>query len=102
MLEGTKQEETSDVGYSRNQPPALEDDQEPPRPSIAQPRCGCWGAVRVNECPESAARSGRFDAAITTDPLVVTDNADEAPKWLPDRLAVVGTDGAIKRRILQR
>ena len=29
MLEGAKQEGTSDVAYSRNQPSVLEDDQEP-------------------------------------------------------------------------
>jgi hypothetical protein len=40
-----------------------------------------------------------FDAAITTDPFVVADNADDAPKWLPDRLAVAATGGAIKRRM---
>jgi hypothetical protein len=39
-----------------------------------------------------------FDAAITTDPFVVADNADDAPKWFPDRLAVIGTGGTIKRR----
>ncbi len=41
-----------------------------------------------------------FDAAITTDPLVIADNADDAPSWFPDKLAVLATGGAIKRRIL--
>jgi ABC-type dipeptide/oligopeptide/nickel transport system ATPase component len=45
------------------------------------------------------AKPDDFDAAITTDPLVVADNADEAPRWFPDRLAVVATGGTIKRRI---
>jgi hypothetical protein len=46
------------------------------------------------------ARPDDFEAAITADPLVVADNADDAPRWLPDRLAVVATGGTIKRRIL--
>ena len=40
-----------------------------------------------------------FDAAITSDPLVVADNADDAPGWLPDRLAILATGGSIKRRL---
>ncbi len=41
-----------------------------------------------------------FDAAITTDPFVVADNADDAPSWFPDKLAIVATGGTIKRRVL--
>ena len=41
-----------------------------------------------------------FDAAITTDPLVVADNADKAPDWFPDKLAVLATGGTVKRRLL--
>ena len=36
MLEGAKQEGTSDVAYSRNQPSVLEDDREPQRQSGAR------------------------------------------------------------------
>ncbi len=39
-----------------------------------------------------------FDALITTDPLVVADNADDAPPWLADKLAVAATGGSVKRR----
>jgi hypothetical protein len=46
------------------------------------------------------AKPDDVDAAITTDPLVVADNADDAPKWLPDRHAAVATGETIKRRIL--
>ncbi len=41
-----------------------------------------------------------FDAAITSEPLVVADNADQAPNWFPDKLAVVATGGTVKRRVL--
>jgi hypothetical protein len=41
-----------------------------------------------------------FDAAITTDPFVVADNADDAPRWFPDKLAIIATGGTIKRRLL--
>src|SRR5262249_16521102 len=40
-------------------------------------------------------KSDDFDAAITNDPLVLADNADDAPEWFPDRLAVVATGGTI-------
>lgn len=46
------------------------------------------------------SRPEDFDAAITNQPLVVADNADDAPAWLPDKLAVVATGGSIKRRVL--
>jgi hypothetical protein len=39
-----------------------------------------------------------FDASLTSDYLVVADNADRPIKWLPDKLAVVATGGTIKRR----
>jgi hypothetical protein len=43
MLAGAKQEGTSDVAYSRNQPSVLEDDREPPR------QCGARsGAQRTS------------------------------------------------------
>lgn len=46
------------------------------------------------------AKQDDFDAAITAEPLVVADNADDAPGWFADKLAVVATGGTIKRRIL--
>lgn len=46
------------------------------------------------------SKSDDFDAAITTDPLVVADNADDAPSWFADKLAVVATGGELKRRDL--
>jgi hypothetical protein len=46
------------------------------------------------------AKPDDFDAAITSDAFVVADNADEAPKWFADKLAVAATGGLIKRRIL--
>jgi GTPase SAR1 family protein len=41
-----------------------------------------------------------LDAALTADMLVAIDNADEAPKWLNDKLAITATGGAVKRRKL--
>jgi hypothetical protein len=41
-----------------------------------------------------------FDAAVTTEPFVVADNADTAPGWFPDKLAVLATGGTLKRRLL--
>ena len=46
------------------------------------------------------AKPDDFDAAITSDHFVVADNADDAPPWLPDKLAVLATGGTIKRRVL--
>ncbi|MBX7135030.1 MAG: hypothetical protein K1X67_20375 [Fimbriimonadaceae bacterium] len=44
------------------------------------------------------AKPDDFDALVTTDPLVIADNADKAPSWLEDRLAVIATGGTIQRR----
>lgn len=41
-----------------------------------------------------------FDAAITNSAYVAVDNADAAPPWFEDRLAVVATGGSIKKRLL--
>ena len=41
-----------------------------------------------------------LDAAITTEPFVVIDNADRHIPWLDDKLAIAATGGTIKRRVL--
>jgi hypothetical protein len=41
-----------------------------------------------------------FDAAVTGEAFVAVDNADANVKWLDDKLAVVATGGALKRRVL--
>jgi energy-coupling factor transporter ATP-binding protein EcfA2 len=41
-----------------------------------------------------------LDAAITSEPFVVIDNADRKIKWLEDKLAVAATGGSVKRRDL--
>lgn len=41
-----------------------------------------------------------FDAAVTSNYLLVVDNADSKSAWLNDRLAVVATGGTIKKREL--
>jgi energy-coupling factor transporter ATP-binding protein EcfA2 len=41
-----------------------------------------------------------LDAALTSQPFVVIDNADRAMPWLDDKLAIAATGGSIKRRIL--
>jgi len=40
-----------------------------------------------------------FDAAITNSPYVAIDNADTAPKWFQDGLAITATGGTIKKRM---
>jgi len=40
-----------------------------------------------------------FDAAITNSSYVAVDNADTAPRWFEDKLAVVATGGTIKKRL---
>jgi hypothetical protein len=41
-----------------------------------------------------------LDAAMTTQPFVVIDNADRSIAWLDDKLAIAATGGSIKRRVL--
>src|SRR5215472_16355011 len=53
MLAGAKQEGTSDVAYSRNQPSVLEDDREPQRQSGA--RCGARQTPNPKRIADSEA-----------------------------------------------
>src|SRR3954452_25620247 len=91
MLAGAKQEGTSDVANSRNQPSVLEDDREPQRQRGAQS-----GARKPRS--EENSRFPTIPGMRLPGPQAGQDNRSEAAATPADRKRVVG---AFRAEILQ-